>query len=189
MIWSLRGSFNRDFFMMKRSFFNGGLVLLAAFLFSSCGGSSSQSQENAMSSRVLQAVNHERVQRGMSAVQPDAGLRRLAAGHGNYLVRNVHPAKRKPTKEMAHANFQERAAQATKEKYRVLSEVVMVGYAGDLSAVAERTIEGWLNSPSHRRAILHPDRKIMGVATRLPADGRYFVVGLLSNERGGKVRR
>ena len=153
-------------------------------IFSSCGAPSSQSRENAMSSRVLQAVNRERVQRGLGTVKADAGLRRLAAGHGEYLVRNVHPAKRKPTKEMAHANFQERAAQATKEKYQVLSEVVMVGYAGDLSAVAERTILGWLNSPSHRRAILNGDRKIMGVVTRLPADGRYFVVGLLSNERG-----
>jgi uncharacterized protein YkwD len=53
-----------------------------------------------------------------------------------------------------------------------------------LSAVAERTIKGWLNSTNHRRAILHPDRRVMGVETRLPADGRYFVVGILSNGRG-----
>ncbi len=137
-----------------------------------------------MSSRVLQAVNQERVKRGLGTVVPDAGLRRLAIGHGNFLMRNVHPSKRKPTREMAHANFKQRASQATKEKYQVLSEVVMVGYAGDLSAVPQRTITGWLNSPAHRKAILNKDRKIMGVETRLPADGRYFVVGLLSNGRG-----
>ena len=59
----------------------------------------------------------------------------------------------------------------------------MIGYAGDFSAAAARTIKGWLNSPSHRGAILHPDRRVMGAETNLPVDGRYFVVGLLSNGR------
>ncbi len=166
---------------MKRFLTQGALALVGALIFSSCGNSSNRDTENATSVRVLQAVNQERAERGLGRVVADTGLQKIAVGHGGYLARNVYPSKRKPTGAVAHANFQGRARRARKEKYQVLSEVVMIGYAGDLSAVPQRTIKGWLNSPDHREAILNKDRKVMGIETRLPEDGRYFVVGLLSN--------
>jgi len=158
-------------------------ALLVVLLFPSCGLSVRQT-EVATSDRVLTLVNLERAKRGLPKVVPEPGLREIAGEHGDFLAANVFPQRKKPTRGAAHAGFQERAKRAREERYYVLSEVVMVGYAGDLNAVAERTIAGWLRSPDHREAILNKDRGIMGIETRLPADGRYFVVGLLSN---GKV--
>ena len=168
--------------MTLRTFLTqGALALSALTFFTSCGQSSSRAAENAASAGVLQAVNRERVSRGLSKVTFDQGLKTLAADHSSFLVRNVYPQNQKPTREVAHANFKSRAERAEKKKYQVLSEVVMIGYAGDLSAVPERTLQGWLNSPNHRRAILNPRRRVMGIETRLPSDQRYFVVGLLSD--------
>lgn len=137
-----------------------------------------------MSRQVLKGVNQERARRGLRPVASDGSLRMLASQHASFLVHNVDPTRGKPRSSTAHAGFKLRSRNAAKQGYQVVSEVVMIGYAGDLSAVAERTIKGWLNSTNHRRAILHPDRRVMGVETRLPADGRYFVVGILSNWRG-----
>ena len=158
-----------------------GLLVFGAFsLFSSCGQSSGAS-ENATSVRVLEAVNRERVSRGLGEVRFDGGLKKIAGEHASFLAKNVYPQNKKPTREMAHANFKERGVKAKRKKYHSLSEVVMIGYAGDLDAVAERTITGWMNSPGHRKSILDPSRRVMGVETRLPSDQRYFVVGLLSD--------
>ena len=163
------------------------MVLMAAVFLSSCGGvsnrSSNRAAENATSVQVLRAVNREREQRGLGQLVPDAGLRELAGQHASYLTRAVDPTRGKPTSAMAHANFRSRAKKGEAAGYRVVSEVVMIGSEGDLSAVARRTVTGWLSSPSHRAAMLHKDRRVMGVGTRLPVDRRYFVVGILSNGR------
>lgn len=166
---------------MKSLFMQSLLFLAVAIFLSSCGGTSIRTTENATSARVMNLVNQERAKMGLGRVVLEGGLRQMAAGHAGFLERNVSPLSGRPSKSMAHYGFQERAKMARERNYLVLSEVVMIGYAGDLSAVAERTIQGWLSSPSHRKAILNPDRRIMGIETRLPADGRYFVVGLLSN--------
>lgn len=162
------------------------LLLLAAFVLSSCSSISysNRGAENAASVEVLRAVNRERAQRGLVQLRPDAGLKALAGTHTSYLRSTVDPRRGKPTNAMAHANFGSRAKKGEAAGYRVVSEVVMIGYAGDLSAVAQRTVKGWLSSPGHRAAILNPDRRVMGVETSLPADQRYFVVGILSNGRG-----
>ncbi len=166
---------------MKSPVTNGLLFLVIAFLLSSCAGVSVRATEITTSAKVMRFVNQERAKRGLGRVVPDEGLRTLAQGHSGFLVGNVYPQQGKPTRSAAHGGFQDRAKKAREAKYVVLSEVVMIGYRGNLSAVAERTIQGWLNSPGHRRAILNKDRHIMGIETRLPGDGRYFVVGLLSN--------
>lgn len=176
---------------MNGVFIKAILVVIMAFQLISCGGASPRAGEKTTSAQILRAVNSERGKRGLRPLVGDEGLRRIAESHAEFLLREVHPAKRRPTREIAHAQFEKRSQRAIKEGYQVLSEVVMIGYAGDLSAVPQRTIRGWLNSPAHRRAILQGDRKVMGIETRLPADGRYFVVGLLSNgkEKGrGRAR-
>lgn len=152
-------------------------VFLLLFLVSCGGVSSNRSAENFTSQQVLRGVNQERAKRGLQPLVPDGQLGLLAGQHASYLARNVDPTRGRPRPSAAHAGFKQRSRRAEKQGYRVVSEVVMIGYAGDLSAVAGRTIKGWLSSASHRAAILHPDRRVMGVETRLPADGRYFVVG------------
>ena len=174
----------RFIFLMRCVLVQVGFALVVGMGLVSCAGPQVSVEEEVMSAEVLRAVNHERVKRGLGRVAADRRLQQLASPHGGFLVRHVYPNRGRPSREVAHAHFKKRSAQARRQNYRVLSEVVMVGYAGDLSAVPERTIKGWLTSPSHRRAILNKDRKVMGVETRLPGDGRYFVVGLLSNGRG-----
>jgi len=107
----------------------------------------------------------------------------MANDHAGQLARSVDPTTGKPSQRIAHQGFKERAALARSLGYLVLSEVVMVGYSGDLGEVAGRSVRGWLASANHRPAILHPDRRLIGVATRILTDGRYFTVGLLSNAR------
>lgn len=145
--------------------------------------SSDRRVDQATSRQVIQRLNRERGDRGLGPLVFDAGLTRMADEHARRLARSVDPTTGKPSQRVAHQGFKERAALARSLGYLVLSEVVMVGYAGNLQAVAERSVRGWLSSASHRPAILHPDRRLIGVATRILADGRYFTVGLLSNAR------
>ena len=170
---------------MQRAVIRLLLVIVASGLFASCGGAPlNREAEGTASQQVLKGVNQERVKRGLAPVASDGQLSSLAGQHASFLERNVDPTRGKPRASSAHAGFKQRSRNAEKLGYQVVSEVVMIGYAGDLSAVATRTIKGWLNSKSHRGAILNPDRRVMGVETRLPADGRYYVVGILSNGRG-----
>lgn len=170
---------------MTRLILKTVLIVLVGSFFVSCSGvSSGRNTEYSTSLEVLRQVNRERSRRGLQTVRPDPTLSWVAGEHASGLVRSVDPTRGRPSHSAAHAGFRQRSKKAEAQGYRVVSEVVMIGYAGDLSAVAARTIRGWLQSSSHRGAILHPDRRVMGVETRLPADGRYFVVGILSNGRG-----
>jgi len=146
-------------------------------------GISHRRSNAATSARVLKLVNGERAKRGLAPVRSDDGLRLMAEDHAIDLAATVDPTRGKPSRQTAHRGFDRRAREATRKGYLVLAEVVMIGYAGDLNAVARRTVRGWLGSWSHRTAILDGDRRIMGISTRIMADGRYFVVGLLSNGR------
>jgi len=114
----------------------------------------------------------------------NGSLRMLASQQTSFLVHNFDPTRGKQRASKALAGFKLRSRNAAKHGYQIVSEVVMIDYAGDFSALAERTNKGWLNSTNYRIAILHPDRRVMGVETRLPADGRCFVVGILLNGRG-----
>jgi uncharacterized protein YkwD len=163
------------------------MVLIALVLpcaLSSCGsaefsGVFRRSDED----RLLALVNRERSRRGLEKLRADKGLRSMADEHAGVLVKRVDPTRGRPSFQAAHQGFNNRAKQAREQGYLVLSEVIMIGYAGDFQAVPERTLKGWLGSSEHRSAILHEDRRLMGIASRVLPDQRYFVVGLLSNGR------
>lgn len=160
------------------------LLLFANGACTSSFDNSDAALNRATSRKVIRFVNQERARRNLPVLATDRRLAELAEAHVGFLVRSVDPTRGKPSARTAHHGFKPRAARAESAGYRILSEVVMIGYAGDLQAVAERTLQGWLTSPSHREAILHPDRRVIGVTTRVLPDHRYFVVGLLSDGRG-----
>jgi uncharacterized protein YkwD len=168
------------------SYTNRFLLFLPLLFLVSCGGLTTKSDrryDQATSDKVIRRVNQERADRGLPLLTRNPGLAQMASQHAARLAGSVDPTIRKPTRAMAHQGFKDRAARARSEGYLVLSEVVMVGYAGNLAAVADRSVKGWLSSSLHRAAILHPDRRLIGVASRILEDGRYFTVGLLSNGR------
>lgn len=175
---------------MKRWFLKILCGAVLSVLVPSCGGGllttvSNRQRDQATSARVIYLVNQERAKRGLQQVRSEEGLRRMAEQHVLDLAASVDPTRGKPSSAMAHKGFKERSDVALAQGYRVISEVVMIGYAGNLNAVAERTLRGWVRSSSHRAAILQGDRRIIGVSTRILKDGRYFVTGLMSN---GRVR-
>lgn len=166
------------------------VVLVLPLVLASCGTGNLPVEADPLASRsvderVLALVNRERSRRGLEKVRLDPGLQQMAARHALALARRVDPSKKRPSHATAHQGFDARARQARTDGYLVLSEVVMVGYGGDLGAVPERTVQGWLGSTEHRNALLQRDRRLMGIASRIVQDGRYFVVGLLSN---GQIR-
>ena len=179
---------------MKRIQMKGlrlGWILMGALFLSSCGGfsgslmtrSANRQRNQTTEEGIFMLVNRERSRRGLQEVRFDAGLQELAARHARVLASSIDPTRGKPSHREAHQGFDARSRRARALGYLVLAEVVMIGYAGDLNAVPERSLRGWLGSPGHRSAILHKDRRLMGVASRILPDGRYFVVGLLSNRR------
>ncbi len=49
-------------------------------------------------------------------------------------------------------------------------------YRADHQAAASRVVQAWMNSPGHRRNLLHPDASLAGIAAASRPDGGLFVV-------------
>ena len=117
---------------------------------------------------VLDAVNAERVARGLGALEPDRALDRLAEGH---------------SREMARHDFfdhEDRAgrrvsgrAEGAKIRYRRIGENLFL-VQGDPDP-ARRAAAGWMESEGHRANILTPGYRRTGVGVAVDDEGKVYI--------------
>ena len=118
-----------------------------------------------LAEEVLDVLNDYRASLGLSALQWHTDSENLAVGHSNYMV-NQNAA--------SHDNFYERAAILKENGADLVSENVAYGFRD-----AESVLEGWLNSPAHKRAIegdyTHTGIGIVMTETGIPYYTQLFI--------------
>lgn len=120
-----------------------------------------------MESRIVELVNAERKKRGLKELAWNPRLDQAAKLHAQNMatyrkMAHVIPESRLPT--LTHR------AQYVSYPYSMIAENIALGYTN-----AESVVRGWMESPGHRRNILHPDVAEVGtgvVSSR--TGGLYF---------------
>jgi len=157
----------------------GILVALgAAVLLAGCGGSpysseiymvpdniASPAPANALE-EVARLINQERVAHGLKPLVIEAHLAAAASGHAQYMAVNDCYAHECPGEPDMSGRVEQ-----TGYAYRRISENI---HAAQLDPA--RVVEGWMQSPGHRKNILDPDVTEFGV-------GHYYLA-----KDGGKVQ-
>jgi uncharacterized protein YkwD len=114
--------------------------------------------------QVVQLVNAERAAAGIAALTVDDRLAAAAAGHAADQASRNHLAH-----DGSDGSTVADRVGASGFRWRALGENVAAGYR-DASSV----VNGWMNSPGHRKNILNPAFTTVGVAVAGSADGTYY---------------
>lgn len=117
-----------------------------------------------LESQVVARINRFRAQKGLAPLTRHGGLDRIAEGHARDMMR-----KRK----MSHDGFRGRAHVAeVSHGLSRLNENVMWGLGYEQADLAGIIVQGWIDSPGHRKNLL--------------SDNEFIGVGI-SRDRGGTV--
>jgi uncharacterized protein YkwD len=120
---------------------------------------------------VARLANTDRAARGLNPVREQAALREAA----NWLARDM------ATRDyFHHTDSQGRDMGRRLLAFGYSNAQVMAENIGKGAETPEAVVRGWLNSPPHRRNLLHPDVREVGVGYFPPSDGRdpYWVLDL-----------
>lgn len=125
-------------------------------------------QLNPYERQVFEQTNRQRLAAGLTPYQLNAGLCALAQKKAQDMYENGYcghnsPVLGTPFEMMANAGF----------TYRVASENIAGGYE-----TPEDVVDGWMQSPGHRAAILHERQTEIGVAYYLAPNGYTYWVQL-----------
>ena len=153
------------------------LVISLAFVVSMCSTTSSTEEEQeyteallgndkvtvdpvSIEEELLNLVNEHRVSIGESTLQNSPTSHKYAVEHNQYMISH---------NKLSHDNFEDRAAEIAAETNAVgVSENVARYYTS-----AEKTLEGWLDSSSHKEA-LEGDYTHTTLSVQLDKDGRPY---------------
>ena len=169
--------------MHLRRFLSGGIAALwAACMAGPAVPAPSRQPQLAEASRLIVArTNDLRRERQLGAVQPNAALGRAAQQFAGYMAgsdRYGHEADgRAPAQR----------AQALGYDYCLVTENIAFQYSSAGFAtgeLAQRFVEGWINSPGHRENMLDRQATDTGVAVaQSPRSGRYYAVQMFGRPR------
>ena len=123
---------------------------------------------------IEQGTNQFRVEQGLPRVAPNAALERAARGHAEFMARTD-----KYGHEADGSNAGERARRAGFNHCLASENIAYQHSTGDFATaeLANRYVEGWKDSPGHRRNMLEPAVTDFGVAvSRSARTGRYYAV-------------
>jgi len=127
----------------------------------------SENPYGTMESRIFALVNAERKKRGLKALASNPRLDQAARLHARNMatykkMAHVIPESRFPT--LSHR------AQHVSYPYSMIAENIALGYPD-----AESVVQGWMESPGHRRNILSPDVSELGTGVvSSTSGGLYF---------------
>jgi ribosome maturation protein Sdo1 len=133
--------------------------------------------ESVSANGIIQAINKVRELKDLEPVEPNDDIRIAARTHAT-----------------AMASLQEFGHVLDRAKYPKLSDRMrLTGYsysdAGEVLAAGiddpDRVIRAWLNSPPHRKAILHPDVEEIGASVQYTKNGDPYVCAVLCIPQGG----
>jgi uncharacterized protein YkwD len=119
------------------------------------------SRSRAIEARVLVLFNERRAARGLRPLRLDAKLRRAADSHSTDMLRLGYFAHNGPQGawDVRIRRFVQR---------RVIAEILSYGTGPD--ATPSGMVKAWMRSPEHRRIILTPDLRLVGLGI---ATGTY----------------
>jgi uncharacterized protein YkwD len=115
---------------------------------------------NAMETEVMTLVNNHRSSKGLPMLENSSTTYKYAEEHNDYMISK---------NSLSHDNFQSRAEKIAEETHAVsISENVARYYTS-----AEKTLEGWLNSTSHKKA-MEGDFTHTTLSVQLDKQGRPY---------------
>jgi hypothetical protein len=127
------------------------------------------------------ATNQFRAEQGLKRAAPDATLERAARGFADFMAR-THSADGAPPAERARGAGYD---------YCLVSENISYQYSSEPFATADlarRYVEGWKDSPGHRKNMLEPGAADMAIAmARSPRSGRYYAVQMFGRPRSKSI--
>lgn len=115
--------------------------------------SSNRLFSNPLVNRVLTLVNQHRKQAKLKPLKLNAQLNASAQAHSQDMALNDFFGH-----EGFHGSTADQRILAAGYNYAVVGENIAAGFS-----TPEAAVQGWMNSPSHRKNILHPMMKEMGV--------------------------
>jgi uncharacterized protein YkwD len=128
----------------------------------------------AVEAQIARQTNEFRVANGIAKVDPDAALQRAARYFADYMARTDrygHTADGAEPSERAKARGYD---------YCHIAENIAYSYSSapvSTEELARQAVEGWKQSPGHRRNMLLPAVTDIGIAVaRSPRSGRYYSV-------------
>lgn len=128
-----------------------------------------RAQESDVTDHLLLLSNEVRAAEDLPALTEDAGLAQAARKHAEELARRgvlSHESEQADLRTPA-----QRVARAGVALVEVAENVAMI----EGPDVAERTVEGWLESPGHRENLLDPDYDQVGHGVAEGSDATYVV--------------
>ena len=130
-------------------------------------------------------TNEFRAQQGLARLEPDAALGRAAQGFADFMARTDrygHSADGKQPSDRAHARGYD---------YCLVSENISYQFSTErfgTEDLARRYVEGWKESPGHRRNMLEPDAVHMASAVAHSSrTGRYYAVQMFGRPRSSSI--
>lgn len=114
-----------------------------------------------METEILNLINAYRENNNLSTLDVLNIISTEADTHTNYMIVNG---------EVSHANFNIRAQNLIKNAgAKFVSENVAYGYSS-----AQAVVNGWLNSPDHKKNIENPNTTHFGISTECDENGRNY---------------
>lgn len=138
-----------------------------------------------MEDLIEQGTNRFRVEHGLERLAPDARLERAARDFARFMA---------STDEYGHeaggTTPVERARRAGYDFCMVSENIAFQHSSGEFATadLARRYVEGWKDSPGHRRNLLEPDATDLAVAVSQSSKSRrYYAVQLFGRPRSRTV--
>ena len=162
------------------------LACLCATVLASCAAGAAPGPDlDQVEELIVRGTNEFRVDRGLARVEPDAALGRAARACADYMARTDrygHDADgRKPSERARSRGYD----------YCLVSENISYQFSSGPFTTAELArgfIEGWKESPGHRRNMLEPAATdIAAAAARSSRTGRYYAVQMFGRPRAQSV--
>jgi hypothetical protein len=131
-------------------------------------------------SSLLSETNRARAAHGLAPLEPNEGLARAARGHAQEMALLGFFSHNSPTPESATLGH--RLARAGVPSTRAAENLSLLrGHAE--AEIARAAVAGWLDSPGHRAALLHPEYTHVGFgAFDGAAKGELFVAQVFARE-------
>ncbi len=161
-------------------------LVIVALLFSSSALNAATPKPGETAREMVERSNAFRAGHGLSAVQPDPALSRAARAFADYMAQTDHygheadgrrPVQRAQAAGYVHCQVAENIAWHFSPR----------GISG--SALAENFVQGWINSPPHRRNLLATEATDMAIAVaRSASSGRWYAVQMLGRPASLRTR-
>jgi hypothetical protein len=134
---------------------------------------------------ITRRTNEFRAEQGLARLEPNASLREAAQGFADYMARTDrygHSADGRQPSDRAEARGYDYCTVAENISYQYTSPPLAT------EELARRFVEGWKDSPGHRRNMLSPNAVHMANAvTQSAKTGRFYAVQLFGRPRESAI--